>query len=58
MCDANMTRHKFLSVWFDAMFSEEDFNKTPYDEVDTFRGKEYDDVITEYFKEMLHETLD
>ena len=46
MCDANMTQHKFLSVWFDAMFSEEDFNKTPYDEVDTFRGKEYDDVIT------------
>lgn len=45
MCDANMTPHKFVAAWFDAMFLEEYLDGN---DIDTTKhtGKTYSDVIT------------
>lgn len=46
MCDANMTPHKFLNVWFESMFEEVNSMRTQtFDSPSYTSGKKFDDVI-------------
>lgn len=46
MCDANMTAHKFLTVWYDSMFEESSFGGDDYSSPPALRGEEFNDVIS------------